>query len=171
MNRIRSSLTEHTASIRMHSLVTSCIDYSKSLCFPSQAPPLASTASKYRPARVNTRTSSFHHTSPVLCRLYWLPFKFKLEYESSPTSPTSPLHNSLLSLITASYFILLFYAVFSCCLLCFSICCFLAPGVLDCLGRRFKLIVLLSSLLTDRTYKESLCSDVYTFLWDCMAAG
>jgi len=85
IRHIWTFLTKETTQILVHSLVISRIDYCNSLLFGLPAVNVAKFTELQRlqnsAARLISFTSRFHHITPVLKFLHWLPVKYRILFK------------------------------------------------------------------------------------------
>ena len=82
VNSIRKILTQETASIIIHALITSRIDNGNSLLTGITDSLLRKLQlAQNAAARVLTKTKKFDHITPVLKDLHWLPVRSRIEFK------------------------------------------------------------------------------------------
>jgi hypothetical protein len=82
IKRIRKYLSPESATILVHSFISSCLNYCNSLLYGLPAYQLNKLQHvQNAAARIMRRLPKFCHISPVLCELHRLPVKFRIDYK------------------------------------------------------------------------------------------
>ncbi len=82
ISKIRKYLDQHTAEVLIHAHVTSRLDNCNALLYNIPAFLLKKLQhAQNSAARLVTKTAKFHHITPILFQLHWLPIKQRISFK------------------------------------------------------------------------------------------